>query len=202
MSARRAIPTPDGLIHAYRTGFFPMVDPDTSRLGWYTSDPRAVIPLDERFHVPRSLGRVVRQERFDIRSDTAFVEVMRACADRPDGPSWIDDRLVQAYAALHALGRAHTVEAWRDGRLVGGLYGVHLGRAFFGESMFVRPDAGGTNASKVCLVHLVHRLRANGFRLLDSQFANDHIEQFGCIEIPLGTYLEELAGALASDAPW
>ena len=109
---------------------------------------------------------------------------------------------MEPYLELHARGQAHSVEAWRDGQLVGGLYGVHLGAAFFGESMFVKPDVGGRDASKVCLTHLVERMRANGFQLLDSQFANPHLERFGCVEIPADEYLMRLTIALRVNAPW
>jgi leucyl/phenylalanyl-tRNA--protein transferase len=180
-----------------------MADPDSGEIGWYSPDPRGVIPLDA-MHVPRNVARLVRQRRFEIRTDTSFEQVMRACAKpRPsEDLSWIDDRLVIAYAALHERGHAHCVEAWRAGEMVGGLYGVHIGSAFFGESMFVTPSLGGTNASKVCLVHLVEHLRRQGFRLLDTQFTNAHLAQFGCIELPRVVYLRRLAAALEQHADW
>ena len=196
-------PTVDTLIWAYRRAAFPMVDPITDCLEWFSPDPRAVFPLDA-FHVPRNVARLVRQARFEVRSDTAFVEVMQACAGprRDDDLSWIDDRLVGLYAGLFERGMAHTIEAWRDGRLVGGLYGVHLGGAFFGESMFIRPEQGGSGASKVCLVHLVRWLRHRGFTLLDTQFRNPHLEQFGVCEIPLSVYRERLANAVDRPVTW
>ena len=149
-------PSPPLLLWAYRHAIFPMADPETGALDWFSPDPRAILPLDD-FRTPRTVQRAVRSGRFDVRSDVDFAAVMRACAaPRADEPlSWIDERLVESYVGLHEIGHAHSVEAWRDGRLVGGLYGVSLGAAFFGESMFVRPDEGGTDASKVCLVHLV-----------------------------------------------
>ncbi|MCA9297325.1 MAG: leucyl/phenylalanyl-tRNA--protein transferase, partial [Phycisphaerales bacterium] len=149
-------PTADTLRLAYMHGAFPMHDPDDDVIGWYTPNPRGVIPLDA-FHIPKNLGRAVRRNDFEIRADTAFVAVMQHCAEQtPDRDgTWIDDRLLNAYAQLFEDGNAHSIEAWRGDALVGGLYGVHLGGAFFGESMFSRPDAGGTNASKICLVHLV-----------------------------------------------
>lgn len=192
------------LAWAYSLGIFPMADEPTGDIEWFRPDPRGVIPLDT-FHVPKNLARAVRQQPFEIRTDTAFDAVMRACADVPrdheDG-TWIDDRLIRAYVELHDQGRAHSVEAWLDGQLVGGLYGVHLGAAFMGESMFTRPGLGGTNASKICLVHLVERLNANGFQLLDTQFWNPHLDQFGCEEIPLAEYLARLESALNVEARW
>ena len=194
-------PTPELVQLAYRRGLFPMADSESGELGWYSPDPRAVIPL-ERFHVPRSLARLVRQERFELRTDTAFEAVMRACAESAPGreSSWIDERLIEVYAELHGRHAAHSIEAWRDGGLVGGLYGVHLGRAFFGESMFSRPEAGGTDASKVCLVGLVDCLSSRGFELLDTQFLTPHLARFGCVELPRARYLELLAAALEGPA--
>jgi leucyl/phenylalanyl-tRNA--protein transferase len=189
------------LAWAYRQGIFPMAEPESGGIDWYSPDPRAVIPL-EAFHVPRSLARVVRQGRFQIRSDTAFEVVMRRCAGGRAEGSWIDERLVRAYVDLHRRGGAHSVEAWRDDELVGGLYGVHLGGAFFGESMFCRPDIGGRDASKVCLVHLVQRLRDRGFSLLDTQFWNPHMAQFNCVEIPRREYLRRLGAALRQRCAW
>lgn len=180
-----------------------MADPETGEIGWYSPDPRAIFPLDG-FHVPRNVVRLVRQRRFEIRTDTCFERVMRCCAvDRsPENRCWISEEMIRSYVDLHQQGMAHSVEAWRDGRLVGGLYGVHLGAAFFGESMFCRPDLGGSGASKVCLVHLVEMLRSGGFTLLDTQFSNPHIEQFGCVEIPRETYLRQLRSALRQVGRW
>ena len=191
------------LAWAYSLGIFPMADERSGAIEWYRPDPRGVIPL-ESFHAPRTLVRSVRQARFDIRFDTAFEDVMCACAEpraSEDG-TWIDERLIRAYLELHEQGQAHSVEAWLDDTLVGGLYGVHLGAAFMGESMFTRADLGGTNASKICLVHLVERLRAGNFMVLDTQFWNPHLDQFGCVEIPLEAYLERLAVALRADERW
>lgn len=195
---------PETLLTAYANGAFPMADPDTGLIEYYQCDPRCVIPLDERFHVPKSLGRVVRSERFEIRTDTSFERVMRECAtDRDEeNRSWISDGIIAAYTKLHELGFAHSVEAWRDNELVGGLYGVSLGKAFFGESMFSRPTLGGRDASKVCLVALVGILRKRGFVLLDSQYANDHVLQFGAIEIPAGEYMAILEPAVCEPAAW
>jgi leucyl/phenylalanyl-tRNA---protein transferase len=191
------------LLRAYAQGIFPMADPRTRRIDYYSPDPRAVLPLDD-FHVPKSLARVARRGVFELRSDTAFERVIRACAEpRPDRrETWLDERLIAPYLELHRAGFAHSVEAWREGELVGGLYGVHLGAAFFGESMFSRPESGGRDASKLCLVELVERLRAGGFRLLDTQFKTAHLARFGCVEIPRKRYLALLERALAQPASW
>lgn len=191
----------DFLLSAYRRGWFPMADPATRRIAWFSPDPRSIIPLDG-LHVSRTLAREVRRARFEIRVDSAFREVVRACAEprADDDQSWIDDRFVTAYTALHRAGHAHSVEAWLEGRLVGGLYGVRLGQAFCGESMFCRPALGGANASKVCLVHLVDRLRRGGFTLLDTQFINPHMARLGSIEIPRQQYLDRLARAIRGSA--
>jgi leucyl/phenylalanyl-tRNA--protein transferase len=196
-------PSAELLLRVYASGIFPMVDPRTGEIGYYSPDPRAVIPL-ESFHVPKSLARVVAKRVFEVRSDTAFERVIRACSEKRPGrrDTWLDERLIEAYVELHAHGLAHSVEAFRDGRLVGGLYGVHLGAAFFGESMFSRPEQGGTDASKVCLVDLVDRLRRGGFSLLDTQFATAHLERFGCVEIPRARYLKLLADAIRRSAQW
>jgi leucyl/phenylalanyl-tRNA--protein transferase len=183
------------LVAAYRRGLFPM-GMDDGELGWFSPDPRGILPLD-RFHVPSRLARVVRGGRFEIRVDASFEAVMRACmARRDDEGTWITEEIVEAYVALHRLGLAHSVEAWLGGRLVGGLYGVHLGRAFFGESMFHEV----TDASKVTLVALVDRLRRGGFTLLDTQWTTPHLEQFGAVEIPRADYLVRLAAALEGRA--
>lgn len=185
------------LISAYASGWFPMaVGP--GEIEWFSPDPRGVIPLED-FHVPRRLARVVRRGTFTIRIDRAFEQVIRACAaddrDSEDPGTWIDDEIVESYCALHARGVAHSIEAWQDDRLVGGLYGVALGGAFFGESMFHRV----TDASKVALVALVERLRARGFRLLDTQWVTEHLAQFGAIEIPRRQYLRLLEAGLRLD---
>jgi leucyl/phenylalanyl-tRNA--protein transferase len=170
---------------------------DELRLYWIDPEQRGILPLDG-FHVPRSLRRALRSERFEIRCDTAFETVMRACAEpTPERPeSWINERIVGLFVELHGLGLAHSVEAWEDGRLAGGLYGLALGGAFFGESMFSRR----TDASKAALVHLVARLRHGGFRLLDTQFVTEHLRQFGAVEIPREQYRARLAAALEQPA--
>ncbi len=190
-------------MRAYVRGIFPMADPDTGRVEWFSPDPRAILPL-EAFHVPHSLARLARSSRFELRTDGSFERVMRECARPRPGRerTWIDERLIAAYVGLHRIGAAHSVEAWRDERLVGGLYGVHLGAAFFGESMFCRPEEGGRDASKVCLLRLVELLRARGFRLLDTQFSTEHLERFGCVQVPRPRYLGLLADALAHEATW
>ena len=192
--ARIAVIRSDLLISAYTRGWFPMAGED-GVTRWYSPDPRGVIPLDE-FHVSGRLARVVRSGRFDIQIDGAFGEVIRACADAdrdPDDPgSWISDEIEASYLALHELGVAHSVEVWQDGALVGGLYGVALGGAFFGESMFHR----ARDASKVALVALVERLRSRGYALLDTQWVTEHLRQFGAREVPRSHYLELLERSL------
>jgi len=185
--------TPHLLLNAYSQGIFPMADQDGS-IYWYDPDPRAIIPLDDRFHVPRSLARQVRKGDFQIRADTAFRAVMEACAEPGPGRenTWISPRLIDVYCELHELGFAHSVETWREGELVGGLYGVTLAGLFAGESMFSQ----ATNASKVALVHLVERLRRNGFVLLDTQFITDHLRTFGAYEISRQQYKARLERAL------
>ena len=166
---------------------------EPGEIRWYSPDPRGIIPIDT-FHTPKRLQRVLRSGRFDIRLNTAFRSVIRECADRheSDEGSWIDDEIVQTYCTLHEQGYAHSLEVWQETRLVGGLYGVAVGGAFFGESMFHRV----TDASKVALVSLVERLRSRGYVLLDTQWVTEHLEQFGAIEIPRRRYLRMLDAAL------
>lgn len=180
---------PEMIIAAYCQGIFPMADDESGEIGWYSPDPRAVFPLDE-FHAPRSLLRTIRRGKFEVRIDTAFEEVMRGCADREE--TWISEELLQAYVALHRIGFAHSVEAWSGGELAGGLYGVSIGGAFMGESMFTRV----TDASKVCLVVLVERLRERGFTLLDSQLPSRHLQGYGQALISRASYLRQLAAAI------
>jgi leucyl/phenylalanyl-tRNA---protein transferase len=188
---RRSVPLdPETLLSAYAQGAFPMADRD-GIIRWYTADPRGVFPL-EQFHVPKTLAQVVRQGRFDVRVNHDFEATMRACMEQRDDGTWINEELIAAYARLHHLGFAHSVECWRNGELAGGLYGVSLGAAFFGESMFHRQR----DASKVALVHLVHRLRERGFELLDTQASTPHLRQFGCADLPAGEYLRLLRKAL------
>ncbi len=184
----------DALLNAYASGWFPMaVAPGEIR--WYSPDPRGIIPLDT-FHVPARLARTLRRTAFEIRVDTRFADVIRACAARQDDEgNWIDEEIIESYCALHAKGFAHSVEAWQGGRLVGGLYGVALGGAFFGESMFHRVS----DASKAALVALVDRLHARGYVLLDTQWVTEHLLQFGAVEISRRRYLRLLDQALAVD---
>ena len=193
---------PDLLLRAYANGVFPMAESaDDPEVFWVRPETRGVIPLDG-FHVPKSLEKTVRQGRFDIRIDTDFAGVIDGCAEARDvRPStWINRSIREAYGELFARGHCHTVEAWRDGRLVGGLYGVTLARAFFGESMFSRER----DASKVCLVHLVARLKERGFVLLDTQFTTGHLKRFGAIDVARAKYetlLEEALQGKADFAP-
>ena len=188
----RSVPLdPETLLSAYAQGAFPMADFDGT-IRWYTANPRGIFPLDERFHVPSSLAQIVRQERFELRINHDFEQTMRACRENRDGGSWINERLIAAYVRLHEMGFAHSVECWQDGQLAGGLYGVSLGGAFFGESMFHRVR----DASKVALVHLVARLRERGYELLDTQASTPHLRRFGCLEIPADEYLVLLRRAL------
>ena len=190
--------TPDLLLQAYRIGVFPMGERrDDPKLYWLDPRLRAVLPLDG-FHLPRRLARTVRSGQFEVSADRAFVEVLRACAEpRPGHPeSWINEPIVELYSELHRRGHAHSVETWREGRLVGGLYGVSVGAAFFGESMFSRER----DASKVALVHLAGRLIKGGFRLLDCQFMTEHLRGFGAIEIPRDEFREQLTDAVGHEA--
>jgi leucyl/phenylalanyl-tRNA--protein transferase len=180
---------PDILLQGYRLGVFPMAMDDGS-IEWFSPDPRGVLPL-EAFHVPHALKRVVRKGVFEIRINTSFAEVMRRCAERPE--TWINTEIIASYTRLHEMGCAHSVEAWRDGALAGGLYGVSVGGAFFGESMFHRV----TDASKVALCALVERLRERRFTLLDTQWRTPHLERFGAIEISRRQYMYLLSRAVA-----
>lgn len=190
---------PDDLLDCYAAGVFPMGEArDDPRVFLIEPEQRGILPL-EGFHVPSRLARTVRQDRFEVRCDTAFGAVIDACAAEAPGrdETWINAPIRRLYLALHARGAAHSVECWREERLVGGLYGVTLGGAFFGESMFsIERDA-----SKVALVHLVARLRRGGWRLLDAQFRTPHLDQFGLREIPQAQYVEmlELARAASTD---
>ncbi len=188
---------PEILLSAYAQGAFPMADHD-GVIRLYTADPRGVLPLDA-FHVPQTLRQLVKKSPdhggFDVRINHDFEATMRGCMDNHDGGTWINDELVAAYNALHHLGFAHSVECWRDGQLAGGLYGVSLGGAFFGESMFHRQR----DASKVALVHLVRRLRERNFVLLDTQANTCHLRRFGVIEIAARDYLRQLRHAITHE---
>lgn len=169
-----------------------MADSD-GRIGWYSPNPRGVFEFD-RFRIPRSLRKLIRRGVFEVRIDTTFESVMRACADRPEG-SWISEQIIDLYTRLHDAGFAHSVEAWHDGELAGGLYGVVIGGAFFGESMFHRR----TDASKVALAALIERLEQRNFALIDTQWITPHLASLGAVEIPRGEYLERLASAIRLD---
>lgn len=183
--------SPERLERAYRRGLFPMADED-GEIGWYWPDPRTILPLD-KFHVSKRLSRLVKQGRFEFAIDRDFEAVMRGCAARDE--TWISEAIIEAFTALHKLGKAHSLEAYRDGKLAGGIYGVSLGGAFMGESMF----SARTGASSVCLVHLVARLRDRGYALFDVQYTTAHLKRFGAIEIPRPDYLRLLAAALKRD---
>src|SRR6266496_3603021 len=176
------------VINAYAQGIFPMAD-HLGKIRWFAPDPRAILE-HENLYISRSLRATLRKQVYEVNIDTAFESVMRRCAERED--TWINESFISTYTQLHYIGLAHSVEAWKDGELVGGLYGVSLGGAFFGESMFSR----ATDASKVCLVHLVEHLQERGYALLDTQIANPHMEQFGIVEIPCEEYLRRLEKAL------
>ncbi len=182
----------DLLLHAYRSGAFPMATP-SGEIAWFSPDPRAIIPVDDRFHIPHGLRRTLRKNLFEVRVNTAFEEVMRGCAERDE--TWINGEIFATYSHMHQLGHAHSVEAWRDGKLAGGLYGVAVGGAFFGESMFHRV----TDASKVALVGLVERMRERGFTLLDTQWSTPHLRTFGTLEVPRAKYVRLLKAAIALD---
>lgn len=186
--------TPDLLLKAYAMGVFPMAEGrEDPVVHWVDPRRRGVFPLDG-FHISRSLAKVIRQGRFSVTTDRDFAGVVRACADRPE--TWINEEIFSLYSALHTKGRAHSLEVWQDDRLVGGVYGVILGAAFFGESMFSR----ATDTSKVALAYLIHRLRAGGFTLFDTQFLTPHLASLGAIEIPRLTYHKRLQAALQGTA--
>lgn len=187
------------LLQAYASGYFPMADSrDGEKLYWYSPQERGILPLDS-FHVPRSLQKFMRQCPYEVRFNTAFEQVIRACADAKTEnrrETWINDQIIALYSELAEKSHAHSVECWQDDQLAGGLYGVSLGSAFFGESMF----SNRTNASKVALVHLVTRLREKGYTLLDTQYTNDHLMQFGIKSVEKAEYLRLLYNALRISA--
>ena len=192
--------TPEILLRAYAEGLFPMAERrGDPTLYWVSPEKRGVIPLSF-FHVPHRLARTVRSGRFTVTADRAFHDVIQACAAPAAGreETWINSEIMRLYTALHAGGHAHSIECWQGGELVGGLYGVRLGAAFFGESMF----SHARDASKVALVHLVEGLKRGGFVLLDTQFITPHLARFGAIEIPREQYLTKLAEALNREAIW
>ncbi len=184
---------PDFLLHAYASGFFHMPHPETGQIEWFRPDPRAIFPLNG-FHCSRSLKKAIRTSGFDVTVDSHFAAVMDACADRAEG-TWITAEFMRAYGKLHALGHAHSVEISLDRKLVGGVYGVSIRGAFFAESMFHRER----NASKAALYHLVERLKARGFQLLEAQFLTPHLASLGAIEISDDDYQTRLKAALRID---
>ena len=188
--------TADDLIYGYINGIFPMADADGS-LYWYAPDPRAVIPIDT-YKPARSLRPVLNQNRFEVRVNANFEQVMRYCAlpRSTDDGVWISEEIIKAYTELHQMGLAHSVETYIDGRLVGGLYGVSLGAAFFGESMFYHVS----DAAKVAFHYLIMILRQQQYMLLDTQFINDNVRRFGAVEIPKADYLKQLKAALRHKA--
>ena len=182
--------TPEIVLQGYCAGLFPMAD-ETGAIHWFSPNPRCIFLLDH-FHVPRSVRQTIRRGKFEVRVNTAFDEVIAGCADRPEG-TWISREIMRVYRALHRQGYAHSVESWYQGQLAGGLYGVAIGGAFFGESMFTRV----ADASKVALVALVERLRNRGFTLLDTQWQTPHLARFGAVNISRAEYLRRLRSALA-----
>lgn len=189
------------ILAAYKSGLFPMAEGKDGAIGFFHYEPRGIIPLDEHFTVRRSLSQALKKEPFEIRIDTAFIEVIRACArhdELPDDDIWISEEMIELYTELHYDGIAHSIESWRDGELVGGLYGLSLGSAFCGESMFSR----AANASQAALIALVGHLRKQGFTLLDAQMPTEHLEQFGLYPVSQGQYLGMLADALEVEAAW
>lgn len=205
MARFKPIPT-EAILWAYSHGIFPMADSRQGEIEWYSADPRAILPL-ENFHASHSLRQRLRRSTYEIRTDTAFAQVIEMCSQpRPGHPvTWINDQIIEAFTRLHKMGLTHSVEAWTRPRnagepseLVGGLYGLALGGAFFGESMFSR----ATDASKVCLCHLVEHLRRKGFALLDVQMTSDHMAQFGTILVSREEYLERLSAAIELEVTW
>ena len=186
--------TAETLVYAYASGMFPMAE-ETGEIFWYSPDPRAIIPI-QSYKPAKSLRPIINQKRFEIRVDTCFEQVMRNCAlPRPtEDETWISEELITAYTELHRMGFAHSVEAWQDDKLVGGLYGVSLGAVFFGESMF----SFVSNSSKVAFHYLIQILREQNYQLLDSQFMNDNVLRYGAIDIPRSAYLRRLVKALKS----
>lgn len=184
---------PHALLEFYRRGVFPMADSGELRL--FSPDPRGIIPL-EGFRIPHGTRKALLDPEWEIRLDSAFPDVVLSCSERAE--TWIDETIFHSYCALHLAGHAHSVEVWRGGAMVGGLYGVRIGAAFFGESMFHR----ATGASKVALCCLVELLRRGGFQLLDTQWVTPHLARFGAVDIPRRVYLRMLAGAIVAEATW
>jgi len=188
---------PPLILHGYTRGIFPMAINRHGDIGWFSPDPRAIIPLDERFHISHGLKRALRKPNFEITIDRDFESVIQSCAT-VHGDTWISEEIAVNYCELHRLGWAHSVEVWSEGKLAGGLYGVAIGGAFFGESMFCRV----TDASKIALVSLVEHLRSRQFVLLDTQWTTPHLEQFGTLQIPKKEYLKLLREAVKLEQRW
>ncbi len=187
--------SPQMILAAYRQGIFPMAASDSGVIGWYRPDPRGII-LPNRFKLSKSLAQTVRASRFSVFIDRSFEKVIRACANRES--TWISEEIIESYSILADLGSAHSVECWRNNELVGGLYGVSIGGAFFGESMFHLER----DASKVAMVHLCLRLQEQGFLLLDAQYSTQHLEQFGLVSVSARWYEELLQRAINQDINW
>jgi leucyl/phenylalanyl-tRNA--protein transferase len=198
VKTNRTLITPDQILAAYQQGYFPMARGQQGRIDWFMAEPRTIIPLDERFRVRRSLRQTMRKLAYQVRINTCFLEVIRACARHgvvSEEEVWLSDEMIALYAELHERGFAHSVEVWCDGQLAGGLYGVSLKGAFFGESMFTRQPS----TSQIALVALVERLRERGFRLLDAQMRTWHISHFGALDLSHHEYLGLLGDAMLSD---
>ena len=177
------------LVQAYLSGSFPMADPDEGdQIYWHTPETRGLIPLDDKFRVPKNLMRLYKKEKFELTINRAFPEVIEQCSLLRQGDTWISEEIIDVYTEMHKLGLAHSFEVWLDGELVGGLYGVAIGKAFFGESMFHKV----TDASKIALVFLVEFLKEQNFQLLDCQYLNPHLLQFGAYEVTQEDYLLRL----------
>jgi|WetSurMetagenome_2_1015567.scaffolds.fasta_scaffold258074_2 leucyl/phenylalanyl-tRNA---protein transferase len=183
---------PEIVVDAYSQGFFPMADARHGSIAWYSPDPRAIIPIED-FNVPRSLRQFLKKAPFHVTMDRVFRRVIESCADRPVGEeTWINDEIIEVYSELHSRGIAHSVETWSGDRLIGGLYGIAIGGAFFGESMYSAEE----NASKTAIVRLVEHISIRGYALLDTQIMNEHVRQFGAVEISRNEYLSRLRYAI------
>ena len=181
------------LVQAYLSGSFPMADPDEGdQIYWHTPETRGLIPLDDTFRVPKNLMRLYKKEKFEMTINRAFPEVIEQCSLLRQGDTWISEEIIDVYTEMHKLGLAHSFEVWLDGALVGGLYGVAIGKAFFGESMFQKV----TDTSKIALVFLVEFLKEQNFQLLDCQYLNPHLLQFGAYEVTQEEYLLRLQGVI------
>jgi leucyl/phenylalanyl-tRNA---protein transferase len=198
VKTNRTLITPEQILAAYQQGYFPMARGQQGRIDWFMAEPRTIIPLDGQFRVRRSLRQTMRKLAYEVRFNTCFLEVIHACARHgvvSEEEVWLSDEMIALYLELHKRGFAHSVEVWCEGRLAGGLYGVALRGAFFGESMFTRQ----ASTSQIALVALVERLRARGYRLLDAQMRTWHISHFGAVDLSHQEYLGMLAEAMHTD---